>query len=66
MIGTSLGPYHILDKLGAGGMGEVYRERSSSSRADHTGTTDRRGDRSINTQTVRLIDSAMTSAGARV
>ena len=24
MIGTSLGPYKIIEQIGAGGMGEVY------------------------------------------
>jgi len=27
--GSRLGPYEILDSIGAGGMGEVYRERDS-------------------------------------
>ncbi len=30
MIGTSLGPYKIIEQLGAGGTGEVYRERRES------------------------------------
>ena len=34
MIGRELGPYRVLDKVGEGGMGEVYKARDT--RLDRT------------------------------
>jgi serine/threonine protein kinase len=34
MIGQLLGSYQVLSKLGAGGMGEVYRARDTKLRRD--------------------------------
>ena len=41
--GTRLGPYEVIDLVGAGGMGEVYRARDTRRGLPSPGSTARRG-----------------------